>query len=320
MLHSDRSLVHCLLASTNVVTRAVAKLWARTSNQVAEAAVCHAVAKARLELMREPWTQEQIEALPDGPKRRTQALLAVMGLVFPGTQAFYEGSGYLLFPSDSRGLLGTARPHPFGVMIQGKVMHIFVTSQDFNGAARGLNQVLLIFHRVHSDFRLVVHTLYTGIRPRAHLPLEKRWPLLVMPSLLAYWFVPVAGPGYSTHVEILHPTLTVEEAHLLPLPKNWREWLHHADLVGQRLRRIIPGTQPAQWLGFVPLGVAREKAADKRRCGHERQLKRERERLATRGKPKLRFAPPSEPTPELPPSASVAEIFIPEEAEGDPLL
>lgn len=319
MYQSDKSLAQCLLASTAVVTPAVVKLWARASNQATEDAACHAVAEARRKLRRAPWSEAQIQALPDGPPRRTQALLAVMGLVFPGTRLFQRASDYLLLPSDSRKLLGTARPHPFGVLILGDVVHVFTHNRDVNGSARGLNIVLHTFHQACPEFRLVVHTLYCGVSPNAHLPLKTRWPLLVLPSLLAHWFVPATGLGYPTHVTLLHPTTTtIQEAHPLPEAKNWDGWLGLGHLVEQRLKNLIPGLTPAQWLGYVPQAVARREAAEKRRLGHERQL--ERERQAAWGKPNLRFAPVQEPVREFPPCAALNDVFAPDETKGDQLL
>lgn len=323
MYQSDKSLAQCLLASTEVVTPAVVKLWARASNQATEVAACHAVAKARCILRRTPWSEDQIKALPDEPPRRTQALLAVMGLVFPGTRLFRRASDYLLFPSDSRGLLGKARPHPFGVLILGDVVHIFTTNRDVNGSARGLNVVLDKVHQACPEFRLVVHTLYCGVRPKAHLPVKTRWPLLVLPSLLAHWYIPPKCPGYPAHVTLLHPTTTaIQEAHPLPEAKNWGDWLGHGTLVEQRLQNLIPGLPPAQWLGKVPQAIARQEAAEKRRLGHERQIERERKRQqqAAWGKPNLRFAPVPEPVREVPPSAALSDVFVPDEIEKDRLL
>lgn len=271
---SKRSLVRCLFVSTPYVTLDVARLWARTGNSSEENAVSRAVSRAREAARVKPCTRGALKGHRFRQARRRLALLTVMGLMFPGMQDFKEQQGYVLFPSDSQELVGTQRSHPFGTLILGEVVHIFAESEDLRGTARGIHEILIHFREHHPHFKCCIHLLYRELPPIHHETFENRWPLIVIPSLLAYWLID--GNGIPTHLDFIDPYYKYtgpkyEDWHgsiAWSEPKNWADWL---DLCARVSTTLPSKMRLAKWLTTAPTATYNNQILERRQAVLDRR-------------------------------------------------
>lgn len=270
---SKRSLVRCLFESTPYVTLDVARLWARTGNTSAENAISRAVSRARKAARRKPYTRDELTGVRFRQARRRLTLLTVMGLVFPGMAAFKNQRGFVLFPSDSQELVGTQRPHPFGAIILGEMVHVFAESEDVRGAARGIHEILIHFHEHHPNFQCCIHLLYRELPPIHHETFETYWPLVVIPSLLAYWLID--GHGLPTHLDFIDPYYeytgpkyegwhgSTAWSHC----ENWADWLE----LCARVHTTLPSKMRlAEWLKIAPTAAYNDQISERRQAAQKR--------------------------------------------------
>ncbi|MBL0311519.1 MAG: hypothetical protein IPP78_02160 [Holophagaceae bacterium] len=258
MLTSKRSMIRCLFSSTEHVLRPVARLWARASNQALETVVSRAVAKARKSAGFPFRTDKSIcIALGDRRTQKELPLLAIMGMVFPGSWPFSLVKGYVLFPSDSCELVGTSRQHPFGILafhyFDRPDVHVFVDVTEMYWAAPGINEWLLRYTEKHPKFNLFAHVLYWGVYPQFDLKMETTWPLIVIPSILAYWRVGTRPFGYPDLVNFLDPKSTrIDEMMPLAACSNWSQWKTVCGEIQDRINSLRRKVSFAKLLKVVP--------------------------------------------------------------------
>lgn len=326
---SKRSLVRCLFESTPYVTLDVARLWARTGNSSEENAVSRAVSRAREAAYVKPCTRGALKGHRFRQARRRLAMLTVMGLMFPGTKAFKEQRGYVLFPSDSQALVGTQRSHPFGALILGDMVHLFAESEDLRSAARGIHEILIHFHEHHPHFKCCIHLLYRELPPNHHETFDNRWPLIVIPSLLAYWLID--GNGLPTHLDFIDPFFEYtgpkyEGWHgsiAWSERKNWAGWL---DLC-RRVRTTLPSKMRlAKWLPIAPTAVFNTEISERRQAAHDRGPQPEFTpgtfgRIVKTPRIRAQFKPRTQDPAHTPSveyqSMSIEDVFVPEPMQPD---
>lgn len=228
-----RYMIEHLLLSTTHLTNAVARLWARASNEAVLPTVTRILKHVSLT------HRSDLKILANMPKIAQQELplLQVMGLVFPGYGVFDFSNDYVLYPSESQGLVGTTRHHPFGVLVLQGVVHLFVDTKHLRGALRGINEFLLRYSEEHKSFRLFVHFLHRAIEPKYHSGIQSSWPMIVYPSVLVYWRVPSDPGGYPKFAKFITPFAEqidlktdkpIRKIVKLSIAPNWAAWMDMA--------------------------------------------------------------------------------------------
>lgn len=251
---SRKSLLRCLYATTKNVTYDIARLWARASNEAKLCVVSRAVSAAEVGANLANRKDADIYAAANDRAKRELSLLAIMGLVFPGTGPFFESAGYVLFPSDSRGFGNTSKPNSFGVLADGSDFHAFVHVEDLRWATYGINEILMRYMESYKRFRLFVHIAYYGVEPRFHKGIRTNWPLKAFPSIIGYWRVGDRRFNYPDHFRMFDPISDViDRKNPLPMCHNWERWLEACALVRDELDTLFSKARAAEPLMVVPL-------------------------------------------------------------------
>ena len=257
MLLSEGSFLERLWRLDSLVFAAAVRLWGRQSNRDSRHAVGMGVLRARQRVQLPKLTDETI-ARRAGERRALceLPLLEVMGLVSPGEHFLRRHKGHVIFPYESFGLNGVSRRYPFGVLKIGEgldiQLHLFIDVLMMRGAAPGLNNLLHSFAEKTPHFRLFVHVLYWGVRPRYHLNMKQRWPLLMQPSILAYWRTD-RDRRLPEYVEWMSPVSDRWNAEThLKRPKNWAGWLKNCGQVEDMVDHLGQNVGYAKVLNQVP--------------------------------------------------------------------
>lgn len=257
MLLCEDSFLERLWRVDSLVFASAVRLWARQSNVDSKHAVWMGVLRARRSLQL-PVKTDEVIARQAGERRALHELplLTVMGMVSPGCHFLRSGNGHVIFPYESVGLNGVSRRYPFGVIKTGEglntQLHLFVDIWMIRGATPGLNNLLNSFAGKTPKFHLFVHVLYWGVAPRFHLNMQKRWPLLMSPSILAYWRTD-RGRRLPEYVEWMSPISDKWNAVTwLKKPKNWAGWLVNCGQVQDTIDTLSLDLAYASVLPQVP--------------------------------------------------------------------
>ena len=257
MLLSEGSYLERLLRLDPLVFGAAVRLWARQGQTDTKYAVSMGMHRARQRAQLPKLTDETI-ARRAGERRTLFELpvITVMGMISPGADALRRDAGHVIFPFESTGLTGVTRRYPFGIIKVGEGpntrLHLIIDVTMLRGAAPGINDLLHSFSEKTPNFRLFVHLLYWGVKPRFHLDIQKRWPLLIRPSILAYWRTD-RERRLPESIEWISPISDRWQAEIhLKRPKNWGIWLESCCSVETTIDTLCKDVGFAKVLKQVP--------------------------------------------------------------------
>lgn len=250
---SKQSVIKRLLASSPIVTFAIARLWSRASNTAKECVVSRALKSAQIDLKRKRQRPKDLPGDVPCDKMRELSLLLAMGFVYQGSGIFFSGEGYLLFPHDSKGLEYVDRRRCFGVLAYSDVMHVFADHCDLRWVARPINDLINRYIQAHPKAALYVHLVYRGIPPNLDEGLGDGWPLLAVPSVIAEWHEearldPDPGKDPDLHfdrVRFFIPYTTAGEKTIhIKKHSSWSEWLVTCVLINTTVTNLNASALP----------------------------------------------------------------------------